>query len=604
MNEQELYAMRHSLAHITAQAVQRLYKNPKFGIGPVIKNGFYYDIDLGDEQISESDFKKIEKEMHKIIKQDYVFEKELKDIDEALEWADKTEQTYKRELLNDLKRSGTTLASELDSDMIGVDSIGESEVKNVSFYTDGDFTDLCRGPHVESTKKVGVFKLMKVAGAYWRGDENKPMMQRLYGVAFATKEELKDYLTKLEEAKKRDHRKLGKELDLYTISDLVGSGLPLLTPRGAVLRQKLLDYSMQLQQDDDYQAVCTPHIAKIDLYKTSGHAEKYPERFTASSIESDDEFMIKPMNCPHHIEIFARKPVSYKELPVRFMEAGVVYRDEKRGELHGLSRVRGMTVDDRHNFCAKEGIQEEINKIVKNVQSFYGVVGLNLKARLSYRDDSDSYLGSDEVWNLSQDAILQAAKNNSLEYYEEKGEAAFYGPKIDFMIGDSLGREWQLSTLQIDFVLAERFGATFINEKGEKEYPAILHSATLGSVERFMSIFIEDTAGKFPYWIAPEQIRVLTVNDEVEEYAKKVADVLNDCVLDYPLRNNKVRYGLDRRDVGLGKKIREAAKMKIPVQIIVGSKDMDHETVSLRVSNEEKTICLSELKEFVLEFGK
>lgn len=599
MNEEQLYAMRHSLAHITAQAVQHLWPEAKFGVGPVVENGFYYDIDLGEIKISEADFKRIEKEMRSIINKDYEFVRSEKNIDDALEWAQAAQQPYKEELLNDLRREGTTVARDLDVDTLGVATDGDAAVEKVSFYTDGDFTDLCRGPHAESTGKVGAFKLMRVAGAYWRGKETNPQMQRLYGVAFATQQELDQHLLMLEEAKKRDHRKLGKELDLFHVSDLIGGGLPLITPRGSVIRELLCEYSQALQRKGGFKRVWTPHIAKVDVYKASGHYDKYPERFEVTSEESDDLFMMKPMNCPHHIQLFVREPHSYRDMPVRYMENTTNYRDEKSGELHGLSRVRSLSQDDGHIFCRENDVENEIRSITQMVVDMYAALGMQFYARLSYRDNEDKYLGSDEIWNKAEAAIAKVAREFSFKSVDGPGEAAFYGPKIDFMVKDSLGREWQCATIQLDFVQPQRFELEYTDENGEKQRPVIIHKALLGSIERFMSVYIEHTAGRFPFWLAPEQVRILTINETVLDYVDEVTSILSGVVLMKPVNYNEVRFTTDDRNESLGKKIREATAMKIPVQLIVGPKDKEAREVSVRTQSGEEKISLSQLADYL-----
>ncbi len=577
MNEDQLYAMRHSLAHITAQAVQHLWPEAKFGVGPVVENGFYYDIDLGETKISEDDFKQIEKEMRKVIGANYPFERSEKPIDEALAWAKEANQPYKTELLNDLKREGTTLASELDAAMMGMElPAGISgavrpevqSVVDVSYYTDGDFTDLCRGPHAESTGKVGAFKLMRVAGAYWRGNEKNAQMQRLYGVAFATQEELDQHLNMLEEAKKRDHRKLGQELDLFTTSTLVGAGLPLFTPRGTVLREELAKFSNELREGYGFQKVWTPHITKIDLYKTSGHWDKFgDELFLVKSQETSDEFALKPMNCPHHTQIYASQPRSYRDLPIRYTETTTDYRDEKTGELGGLSRVRSLTQDDSHAFCRPDQINQVIDELLAAAHDMYASLGMNLRVCLSYRGDGDGYLGSKDLWDSAQKQLKEAVIKNELEYFEMAGEAAFYGPKIDFMATDAIGREHQLATVQLDFVQPERFGLEYTNEQGEKQRPIMIHCALLGSIERFLSVYIEHTGGRFPVWVAPEQLRIIQVKDseEVVQFVQRLRD---------EARDKGIRISVDDSNESVGKKIRAAATMKVPYSLVIGEKEV------------------------------
>ncbi len=598
--EDKLYKMRHSLAHLTAAAVKELWPTAKFGVGPVVKDGFYYDIDLGDVTISEADFPKIEKRMKKLIAKDQKFERLEKNIDEAIAWAKENNQPYKVELLNDLKRAGTTVAKDLDSKELGLESTDGSKIEKVSFYKNGDFVDLCRGPHVNSTKEIGAFKLMRVAGAYWRGNENNPQMQRLYGVAFETQEELDTYLKNLEEAKMRDHRKLGKELDLYTFSNLVGSGLPLFTPRGTALRDVLAKYSNQLRKKFGFESVWTPHITKNDLYKKSGHWAKFSEElFLVKSQETKDEFVMKPMNCPHHAQIYVSSSRSYKDMPIRFLETTTDYRDEKTGELGGLNRVRALTQDDSHIFCRKDQIEQEIQQLLSAAGELYSQVGMKLTVRLSYRDDSDSYIGDLKLWESAQNQLKSAVEKNNLEYYEQEGEAAFYGPKIDFMAEDSIGRLHQVATVQLDFVQPERFELEYINQESLPERPVMIHCALLGSVERFMSVFIEHTAGWFPFWSAPEQIRILTINDTVADYVKKITDLLESNVLMEPVRYNEFRFSVDNRNESLGKKIREATTKKIPVQIIVGPKDQANNEVSIRTREKEEKVKLDSLIDYL-----
>lgn len=603
-DQDHLYAMRHSLAHIMATAVTKLYPGAKLGVGPVVDNGFYYDIDIDGVTISERDFGKIEKEMRAVINRDEVFEKSEKVVDEAISWAKDARQPYKEELLNDLKRAGTTIAKDLDVEELGLATDDSSKIDNVSFYTNGDFTDLCRGPHVESTGKVGVFKLMRVAGAYWRGKEGNPQMQRLYGVAFETQEDLDHYLELFELAKQRDHRKLGKELDLYTTSDLVGAGLPLFTPRGTVLREKLAAYAEQLRREAGYQRVSIPHITKTELYQVSGHWDKFgDELFLVESQETSDKFALKPMNCPHHNQIYASQPRSYRDLPIRYFETTMVYRDEKRGELGGLSRVRSITQDDSHTYCRPDQVEAEVGVLIANLQEFYGQVGMTLRARLSFRDSGDQYLGDVKLWEEAQNTIRDLATKNKLDFFEAEGEAAFYGPKIDFMAMDALEREHQVATVQLDFVQPERFKLAYIDEAGTAKQPIMLHCALLGSIERFLSVFIEHTGGWFPFWVAPEQLRIVTVNETVGEYVGQIREVLDSIVLNKPVKYNELRYSVDDRNESLGKKIREASNMKIPVQLIVGPKDAEAGEVSVRLQDGEHKVKLSELASYLQELN-
>lgn len=585
-DEQNVMKMRHTLSHVLAAALVEMYPGVQFGVGPATATGFYYDIDLSEVKdaegnvmkITDADLPKIQKKMYSIInkKLDLVYSE--KSREEALAWAKENHQKYKVELIEDLP---------------------ESEI--ISFYQLGDFTDLCKGPHVENTGKVGAFKLIKVAGAYWRGDEKREMLTRIYGVAFETEEELKEYLQRLEEAKARDHRKLGKELDLFSFSELVGAGLPLFSPRGTVLRDVLTNYSLSLRARHGFERVWTPHITKLDLYKASGHYAKFgAELFLVHSQVNGEEFALKPMNCPHHAQIFASRPRTYKEMPVRYMESTTDYRDEKSGELGGLSRVRSLTQDDTHVFCRKEQIKAEIQNLVGIVRELYTVVGMSkLRARLSYRNDEDKYLGDKSLWEMAQAQIKEAAIENGLDYFEMEGEAAFYGPKIDFMAEDAIGREHQVATIQLDFVQPERFGLTFVNENGEKEQPVMIHHATLGSIERFLSVFIEHTSGWFPFWCAPEQVRILTVNDQVLDYVEKIKQILSEVTLETPLKHNDLRFTADVSDESLGKKIKRAVSMKTPVLLIVGERDKENGTVSVREKDAEKTVKLTELAEYL-----
>ena len=573
----QIHAMRHSLAHIMATAIQRFWPEAKFGVGPVVAHGFYYDIDLGDAKISEEDFAKIEAEMAKIIKSDVPFERSEMPIDEAIIWAQTGGQPYKEELLNDLKRAGTTVAKDLNAEELGTIADGDTQVENVSFYRDGDFMDLCRGPHVESTGKVGAYKLMRVGGVYWRGKDTNPQMQRIYGAAFQTPKELRVHLDMLEEAKKRDHRKLGQELDLFVFSDMVGSGLPLFTPRGTVIRDELSNFTNAMRARFGFQKVWTPHITKKDLYETSGHWAKFgDELFLVKSQETKDEMVMKPMNCPHHGQIFASQARSYRDMPVRYMETTTIYRDEKTGELGGLSRVRAVTQDDSHVFCRQDQIETEINNLLACAHELYETVGMKLRVRLSYRDASDGYLGAQELWDAAQSQLKSAVIANGLEYFEQEGEAAFYGPKIDFMATDAIGREHQVATVQLDFVQPGRFGLDYTAEDGTKQTPVMIHCALLGSVERFMSVYIEHTAGRFPVWTAPEQIRVISVNQEATTvaFAETVAKQAWDLGL---------RMHVDNTNESVGKKIRAAELARVPYTIVLGEKEIETGEVTPRI---------------------
>lgn len=577
--ESNIMKMRHTLSHIMAAAIKNLYSTTttvQFGIGPAIDNGFYYDIDFGDLKISEDDFKKIEKEMRKIIAQKLPMVREEKSREEALAWAKENGQKYKTEIINDLPEDET-----------------------ISFYTLGDFTDLCKGPHVEDTGKVGVFKLEKVAGAYWRGDEKREMLTRIYGLAFETKEELAEYEKKQEEAKQRDHRKLGRELDLFCFSELVGSGLPMFTPRGTILRDILNDFAQSYRIKHGYQKVCIPHIALVDLYKTSGHYEKFPEMLQFVSQESGDHLALKPVNCPHHSQIFASQPRSYKELPIKYLETTMVYRDERKGELGGLSRVRSITQDDSHVFCTEDQIGDIFGELIASAQDLYERIGMDLKLRLSFRDDGDGYTGTPEMWEKAQSAIQAMADKHKIEYFIGIGEAAMYGPKMDFMATDALGREWQVATVQLDYATPTRFGLEYTDVDGSKKPPVMVHCALLGAIERFMSVLIEHTAGWFPFWMAPEQLRIVTVNDSVADYVEKIKKELEGFELDIPIEHNALRMTVDDRGESLGKKIREATKMKIPVVLVVGPKDVEAGEVSVRLRDSEEKVKLKDLVKFL-----
>jgi len=576
-----LEKMRHTLSHVLAAAVKELYPTVKFGIGPAIDNGFYYDIDFGDTKISDTDLPKIEKKMRGIISRKLPMTKRVVTKDEALNWAQDNNQSYKVELIKELP-----------------------DGEEISFYDLGDiFTDLCKGPHVDNASELGTFKLTRIAGAYWRGDEKREMLTRIYGVAFPTEKELEEYLKRQEEAKARDHRKLGKELDLFCFSDLVGAGLPLFTPRGTELRELMANYSLSLRGREGFKKVWTPHITKTDLYKTSGHYAKFgDELFMVHSQVNGEDFAMKPMNCPHHAQIFASRPRTYREMPVRYMEATTDYRDEKTGELGGLSRVRSLTQDDSHVFCRKDQIKDEVKRLVAIVKELYSTMGMQkLRARLSYRSDEDKYLGDKKLWEMAQSQIKQAAIDNGLDYFEQEGEAAFYGPKIDFMAEDAIGREHQLATIQLDFVQPERFGLEFTNEKGEKERPVMIHHATLGSIERFLSVFIEHTGGWFPFWCAPEQVRIVTVNDKVGGYVSEITGILDKIVLDKPLKYNELRYTVDDTSDTLGKKIKRATEMKIPAVLVVGPKDAEEKVVSIRLRDREEKVKLANLAGFLKE---
>ncbi len=587
--------MRHSLAHIMAAAVQKLWSKAKFGVGPVIEDGFYYDIDLGKDTLRPEDLPKIEDEMTEIINADLPFEQFDLDIEKAIKWAKDNKQDYKVELLNDLKTKGTTAVKDVEDDHI----VGKS-VDKISFYSTGDFEDLCRGPHVKSTGQVGAFKLQKIAGAYWRGNEKNPQLQRIYGAAFATQEEVDKHLQNLEEAERRDHRRMGQELDLFTFSDLVGKGLPLFTPRGTVLRDKLNQLSQGLRRARGYQRVWVPHIGHQRLYEASGHWEKFGEElFLVKSQETADQLVLKPMNCPHHAQIYASRPRSYRDLPVKYMETTTIYRDEKSGELHGLSRVRSVTQDDTHVFCTAGQIDAIVDELLEISQTFYRSVDLGLKIHLSFRDSSDKFLGDKKLWDQSQAILEKVAKANKLDYQIDQGEAAFYGPKIDMIAVDSLGREWQLATIQLDFVQPARFELEYTAEDGSAKTPVMIHYALMGSIERFLAVYLEHTGGRFPVWVAPEQVRLVVINDSkpVLDYAKKILEQLKDAGL---------RAGADLSNQTVSKKIRESEVMKVPYTLVVGDKEVKSGKVvprvrlDMAVKHEERPIGVNQFIQTVV----
>lgn len=577
-----IFKMRHTLAHVLAAAVKELYPETKFGIGPAIDDGFYYDMDFSGVKIIEADLAKIEAKMREIMKRGFKMVKTARPRAEALEWAKKGNQTYKVELIEELPEEAV-----------------------ISFYTmmgpkeEVIFEDLCKGPHVEDAKELGAFKLSRVAGAYWRGDEKNQMLTRIYGLAFETEKELNEYIAWQEEAKARNHRKLGQQLDLFCNSPLVGSGLPLFTPRGTVLREMLNRFAQSYREERGYKKVCIPHIASIDLYKTSGHYEKFPEMLQFVSQESGDHLAMKPVNCPHHSQIFASVPRSYKELPVKYLETTMVYRDERKGELGGLSRVRAITQDDSHVFCTEDQVGDIFGELIESAKDLYEKVEMKLKLRLSFRDDGDGYIGTPEMWNKAESAIKDMAEKFKMDYFIGEGEAAMYGPKMDFMAVDALGREWQLATVQLDYAMPTRFGLEYVAEDGSKKTPIMIHCALIGSIERFMSVFIEHTAGWFPFWCAPEQVRILTVNDQVMDYVGKITKILDGIVLDEPIRRNDLRYEVDASSDSLGKKIRRATEMKIPCALIIGPKDAENGEVSVRLKDKEEKVKLNELEKYL-----
>ncbi len=551
-------AMWHSSAHLMAEAIEQLYPGVKFGIGPDIENGFYYDIDFQDYEISDKDFPKIEKRILELAKQKQQFIRKDVSKEEAVKYFTEKGDEYKLELIADLND-------------------GE-----ISFYESGTFTDLCRGPHIPHTGFIKAVKLTKIAGAYWRGDENRKQLTRVYGITFPKKKELDEYLQMLEEAKKRDHRVLGKELELFTFSQNVGQGLPLWLPKGAELRERLERYLKKVQKEAGYEPVITPHIGNVNLYKTSGHYQKYGEESfkpIKTPVEGE-EFFLKPMNCPHHCEIYKFKPRSYKDLPVRFAEFGTVYRYEQSGELHGLTRVRGFTQDDAHIFCTPEQIKDEFNGVIDIIEEIFTALDFkDVLIQISLRDpdNPEKYIGSDENWERAETAIKEVAEERGLNAVVEYGEAAFYGPKMDFMVRDAIGRKWQLGTIQVDYNLPERFDLTYIGADNEKHRPVMIHRAPFGSMERFVAVLIEHCAGNFPLWLTPQQAIILPISEKYGEYAKKVLNLL---------RKNDIRAEVDNRSEKTGRKIRDAEIKKIPYMIIVGEKEENENTISVRKHKE------------------
>ncbi|MAG28932.1 threonine--tRNA ligase [bacterium] len=576
-----LETIRHSTAHLMAAAIGKLYPKAKFGVGPIVEDGFYYDIDLGNEKPADSDLKKIEKEMQDLQKQDLEYKRKEIGIDEAIKIFKKLKQDYKVELLNDLKKHGTTDASEI----YGGEEKDTKEKKTttVSVYTTGDFVDLCRGPHIKSTKDIKVFKLTKLAGAYWRGDEKNTMLTRIYGTAFEDKKSLSDYLHMLGEAVKRDHKIIGPKLDLFVFSDLVGPGLPLWTPKGTILREVLDDFGWELRKKRGYEKVEIPHITKKDLYEKSGHWDKFNDELFRIKTREGHEFAMKPMNCPHHTQIFDRKPHSYREMPQRYCNTTMCYRDEQTGELSGLSRTRAFAQDDAHVFCTKDQIKDEIFKVWDIVDEFYQAFSFEIESRLSLSDpkNKDAYLGNPKDWKHAEEVMRKLAKERGVDAPEQVGEAAFYGPKIDFIARDAIGREWQMATIQLDFNQPERFNLNYVNEKGKQERVTMIHTTTMGSLVRFISILIEHYAGAFPAWLAPIQIALLPVStDKHLEYSQKLADEFTE---------KDVRVWIDESDETVGKKIRTSEQQKIPYILVIGDKEMSGKKLAVREQGKRDT---------------
>ncbi|MEO0527823.1 MAG: threonine--tRNA ligase [Bacteroidota bacterium] len=553
-NEEGKKAFWHSTSHIVAQALEELYPGIKLTIGPAIENGFYYDVDLGDQSISEKDFPSIEKRALEIARGKHNFKMRAATKKEALDLYKSQGNQYKVELIENLE-DGT-----------------------ITFCDHDTFTDLCRGGHIPNTGIVKAIKILSVAGAYWRGDEKNTQLTRVYGISFPKQKELTEYLELLEEAKKRDHRKLGKELELFTFSQKVGQGLPLWLPKGAALRERLEQFLKKAQKKAGYEMVATPHIGQKELYVTSGHYEKYGEDSfqPINTPKEDEEFLLKPMNCPHHCEIFKHRPYSYRELPKRYAEFGTVYRYEQSGELHGLTRVRGFTQDDAHIFCTPEQLDQEFKNVIDLSLYVLGSLGFeNFTAQVSVRDMNkpEKYIGTVENWEKAENAIINAAKEKGLNYIIEEGEAAFYGPKLDFMVKDALGRQWQLGTIQVDYTLPERFDLTYKGSDNELHRPIMIHRAPFGSLERFIALLLEHTGGNFPIWLIPDQAIVLPVSEKHEKYAEKVLN---------SLENHEIRALVDKRNETVGKKIREAEMNKLPFMLIVGEQEEKNETIAVR----------------------
>jgi len=570
----------HSSAHLMAEALEALYPDVKFGIGPPIDNGFYYDVDLGDRTIGEKDLEKIEQKMKELAKRDVSYERREVSKQEAIAYFEEKGDEYKLELLEDLD-DGT-----------------------ITFYEQGEFTDLCRGPHIPSTKRIKYSKILNVAGAYWRGDETRKQLTRLYGITFPKKSQLEEYLERLELAKERDHRKLGKELGLFTFSNKVGPGLPLWKPKGAILRETLVDFLKKEQLRRGYEPVVTPHIGKLDLFRTSGHypyykESQFPPMVLAGEEDSGEEegYLLKPMNCPHHCEMYKFKPRSYKDLPVRYAEFGTVYRYEQSGELHGLTRVRGFTQDDAHIFCRPDQVKDEFKKVIDLVLFVFDSLGFeDFTAQISLRDPAlkGGYIGDDEAWEKAERQIQEAAYEKNLKTITVTGEAAFYGPKLDFMVKDVLGRSWQLGTIQVDYNLPKRFELEYVGSDNKKHQPVMIHRAPFGSMERFIAILIEHCAGNFPLWLSPEQMIVLPISEKFGDYAREVKDILE---------AHDIASSIDERDEKIGRKIRDAEVSKIPFMLIVGEKEARKREVSVRQHGEGDLGTFS-LDDFITFFAE
>ena len=565
----------HSSSHLMAEALESIYPGVKFGIGPAIENGFYYDVDFGGKQITEADLKAVEDKMIELARQNEHFVRREVSKDEAMKTFGEKGDEYKCEL------------------------IGELQDGTITFYTNGNFTDLCRGPHLRDTSVIKAVKLTSIAGAYWRGDEKRQMLTRIYGITFPKKSMLDEYLKLMEEAKKRDHRKLGKEMELFTFSQRVGQGLPLWLPKGAALRERLENFLKKVQKSYGYLPVITPHIGNKDLYVTSGHYAKYgKDSFQPiHTPQEGEEYLLKPMNCPHHCEIYRSKPRSYKDLPLRFAEFGTVYRYEQSGELHGLTRVRCFTQDDAHLFCRPDQLKEEFCKVIDIILYVFKTLDFSeYIAQVSLRDPvhREKYIGSDENWEKAEQAIVDAAAEKGLKTVVEYGEAAFYGPKLDFMVKDAIGRKWQLGTIQVDYNLPERFELEYTGSDGQKHRPVMIHRAPFGSLERFVAVLLEHTGGKLPLWLTPDQVTVLPVSEKYADYAKKVCELMN---------NSDIRASIDDRNETIGKRIRESELKRVPYIVIVGEKEMTEGSVSVRKQGGQDEGSMS-VENFIEKIGK
>ncbi|MCX6785338.1 MAG: threonine--tRNA ligase [Candidatus Komeilibacteria bacterium] len=583
MNQKNIGLARHSLAHLMAAAIQKLWPNVRFGVGPFIENGFYYDIEIPDYSLTEADLEKIEEKMREFIKTDIKYIREEISLDEAIEMFQDLNQPYKVELLRDIKTKGTTKIDAPEFKFLAEDP----EV--ISIYYSGDFVDLCRGPHLESVRDINLaFKLTHLAGAYWRGDEKNKMLTRIYGLAFATQKELDEHLAMLEEAKKRDHRKLGKELDLFVFSDLVGPGMPLFTPKGYIIRKEIIKLDVELQENIGFLEVHTPQINKAELFKISGHWDKYKnDMLMVKSHYSDEEYFLKPMNCPQHTQIYASQKRSYRDLPIRYADFANLFRDEKPGELSGLTRLRCFAQDDGHSFCREDQIAEEFANILEIINKALKIYGLDYYVRLSLWDENqkEKYLGDEKIWTKSQALLEQLLKDNKINYQTALGEAAFYGPKMDIIAKDAIGREWQLSTIQLDFNMPERFNLKYTDSDGLEKHPVMVHRAIIGSPERFLGILLEHYAGAFPLWLSPVQVKILSVASTHEEHCQNLVKKFKQAL---------IRAEADITNETLGNKIRKASGEKIPYLLVIGDKEINSDKLAVRVRGQEKLLAIGE----------